>query len=193
MIGAAYLHTAIGWRPAATLTVFGTTASSGSPAFASNGNVFVNTNHPVWLTAQRTREKILTHELFHVLQSNRAWDRSLLWLVEGTAEYFGYRGAFINRGTLTEDEARSCHVFSVSQANPPLGPLSSYESASGAGPVYSLFYLAAARLAALKGIDSLATITSFEAAFDMSKQAFYQDFEAYRQSLTPPAQYVCPH
>ena len=46
---------------------------------------------PYWPRATiRSKQKVIAHEFFHIVQQDLGWSGVLIWLVEGSAEYVGY-------------------------------------------------------------------------------------------------------
>ena len=133
----------------------------------------------------------MVHELFHVLQSHSGWVFSPTWLVEGSAEFVGYRGALIDTGLLSAGQSRGCHIWNISFWSPPMGPLQTYESTIGDGPTYSLFYLAVERLLGDGSLAPLARVTNFQSSFGISQAEFYGSFEQYRTTWQRPSRYEC--
>lgn len=133
----------------------------------------------------------MVHELFHVLQFHNGWVFSPTWLVEGSAEFVGYKGALIDSGLLSAGQAQGCHIWNIAFSSVPLGPLQNYENTIGDGPTYSLFYLAVERLLGGRGLAPLARVTNFQSSFGTSQSDFHSDFEQYRTTLQLPTSFEC--
>ena len=155
----------------------------------------------------RTGETLM-HEWFHVLQmqisGEPAWV-SPVWMNEGAATWSEWQlpSALLNG---TGEQARQWRLERVIQTTESL------ESAEHGyyGWEYDLGALAADRLADHSGADALVEYNrqlfaqavgkerrwvrqstwheAFEAAFDLTVSVFYEDFEAWRQTLPAPTQ-----
>ena len=124
--------------------------------------------------------------------------RGPFWLVRGTEDHteYAYR-AVAGAGAL--EQTRSEQISRASRTAALLESLQTSADADAAGywEAHALAFLAAGRLAALAGEPALFEYyaalpdaadwrEAFEAAFGLSADAFYADFEAYRASVAPP-------
>ncbi|HTQ99393.1 MAG TPA: hypothetical protein VMH83_05365, partial [Candidatus Acidoferrum sp.] len=145
------------------------------------------------------RQKIVVHEMFHLLQFEQHWLGSSTssgpqWLIEGSAEYVGWLG-IANMTTISPAlplaTSRGCMAKQVAdfvtRSPPGLPNLDSLETAqqfSVPGPTYALGMLAVDQLVTGAGANSLltygtalagnATVASaFQSAFGTAQTAFY--------------------
>jgi hypothetical protein len=170
----------------------------GNPGWKNNGPV--------------RRQKIVQHELFHVWQFEYGWINNPVtagatWLIEGAAEWMGYRGL---GGRLSFTTALGCQVKEAAdfaQQSSGLPPLSSVESRTAfqgtVGPLYTHSMLAADYLVeaadgpmAFRAYgDSIKAgvewHAAFQSAFGISTATFYSLFPGYLSGLTVPANYRC--
>jgi hypothetical protein len=161
-----------------------------------------------------TRQKVVIHELYHVLQFERRWlgnpaVAGANWIIEGAAEVIGYRG-IASRNLLPYATASSCQVkevFDFGTRQPPgLPNLSAVETQqqfqTTVGPLYALSMMGMDQLIAASSITALNTYgdaiaagtpwqTAFQSAFGSSTTTFYAQFPAYRAGLSVPSSYVC--
>ena len=122
-----------------------------------------------------------------------------LWLVLGTNDYtyYAYR---VLAGADTLERVRNEQISRASRTAAPLSSLQTHADADDAGgwEARALGFLAAERLVARAGEPALFEYyaalpdaadwrEAFEAAFGLSADAFYADFEAYRARVAPPA------
>ena len=191
-------------------------SQGGSAAFTGLGAVTFCVANPGWMQpGPMNRQKIVIHELYHVLQFERRWTgqpQSITgpdWLIEGSAEVIGFLG-MAQKGWVSTDTARGCWTkemsdFAVRQPPglPALNLLESHQQfQTTIGPTYTVSSLAVDRLIAASGVRALNTFmdaaasqtpsaTSFTSAFGLSPTAFYDQFAAYRSALTVPPAYLC--
>jgi len=202
-IAASYFAAQLNWMPTNTVTVVVSAGASGSStATAARDKITVYTGSKVWpTTAGDLKRKIVSHELFHVVQYSINWPfGTYIWLTEGSAEYVGYQVAVISRGIENADQTRGCHQFSVVHSSPPIPALQQLEGSlfydinNQGATTYSLGYLAAERLTQSAGLASFTQFTSqsaFQTVFSTSLSEFYTAFEQYRSTWRPPANYTC--
>ena len=176
----------------------------GSNAVAYYRHFFVNTLR--WeerKTSPKSRKKISAHELFHVFQSELYQGiRGPNWMTEGTAESFAFK-AMDAAGVLSYDTERNSgedHPGFVRLAMEVTKPLSEMEppglSRAGTSKEYAYYLLAAELLAYHAGeralINYFASLQpgttwqeTFQAAFGMPVEEFYQLFEEHRAAGFP--------
>ncbi len=210
-----YYASKLGWVPEKQITITLTTASGSTTATSAPSALTVFVTGSEWLvTAAELKRKIIGHELFHVLQYTIAWlgNHTILddWLVEGSAEYMGYRAEVIDRGIQGADQTRGCHQFSVDNSSTlvtlPLSKLENqgdFQAAAHASPAYSLAYLAAERAAQDRGLGSFidygrsaataSLAVSFQNGFGKPLSQFYDEFETYRRTWVHSPNYTCLH
>lgn len=190
----AYLERVFQWTPTLDVEVL-LSASTQAPSIATGGatRITVYTKSAGWISARRTRPKIMLHELFHVLQQQEGWSLRTNWVREGAAEYVAYRGTFIDERSLTETLSRECHASQVVNST-AMQPLEGYATSNGEGnvPVYSLYYLAAERLLGGRDITTFKRVTDFASQFGITEADYYPLFAAYRSELRRPARLDCP-
>lgn len=191
-------------------------SQGGSAAFTGLGAVTFCVANPGWMQpGPMNRQKIVIHELYHVLQFERRWTGGPQtitgpdWLIEGSAEVIGFLG-MAQKGWVSTDTARGCWTKEMSDfaarqppGLPSLNLLESHQQfQTTIGPTYTVSSLAVDRLIANSGVRALNTFmdaagsqtpaqTSFTSAFGLSVTAFYDQFAAYRSGLTAPAAYLC--
>jgi hypothetical protein len=197
-IAAAAFQRLFGWTPPNTTVRVSAGANGSLTAAASSNSITAYTGSSVWRsTSGDLKRKIMSHELFHVVQFSIGWPFSTLtWLTEGSAEYVGYRVAIIERGIQSEDQTRGCHQFNVVHSSPSIPPLFQLEGQAfyGPGSMYSVGYLAAERLAQSRGVGSFTAYPGgFSGAFGTSLGDFYTAFEQYRATWSAPANYTCQY
>src|SRR5262249_23493966 len=131
------------------------------------------------------------------------------WLVEGAAEYVGFRVAIVGRGLQSATETQGCQQFSVDHAPVGTTPLSMLEELAfyeaGNQGAYSVGSLAAEQAVQGRGIGSLLTFgvtvaaapslwrDAFQTAFGTPLTTFYDAFEQYRRSWHSPSSYTCTY
>ncbi len=179
---------------------------NGSVAEAGRGQIVVYMPN-FRKQGSQSRAKILIHEYYHEVQRffrgspfiqdgpTRVPQIGPAWLIEGSAEFFGYRVADTH-GFTSYADARQAAVT----ASRKLGTLDSYEShgafsADAPRGAYKLGLLASEFLATRYGLDNLtvkywrnATAsaewnTAFKDAFGLSVEEFYREFEGFRETL----------
>lgn len=186
-------------------------------AEAGKENVFIYTGGPGWPDAISTGtvEKILFHEIFHVLQNRlvapayrnfiEAPDSDVpvggpRWLIEGAAELVGYTLAD-DHGYASFAAARAAKLRDAQAVTAPLSTMESLPGlvAAGPGAAYTVGFLAAELLTATAGPQALARYwteigagrpwqAAFETVFGRSITTFYDEFEVYRrQGFVLPA------
>lgn len=191
-------------------------AQGGGAAFTGNSAItFCMANQGWTVHGQVTRQKIVIHELYHVLQFERRWlggapaSTGPDWIIEGAAEVVGHRGVAA-RNLLDYDTATGCQVkeftdFGVRQP-PGLPNLSTLESRQEwqqtPGPLYALAMTGMNQLLTNSSVTALNTYmdaiaggtpwsTAFQQSFGLSTTTFYDQFPAYRAALPVPPQYLC--
>ena len=113
-------------------------------------------------------QKIVIHETYHLLQFEQRWlgtaSAGANWIVEGGAEYVGWRG-LANRGVIAFEIARGCMVkedadFDARQP-PGLPNLNALETQQAfqttAGPLYPHSMIGVDELLTTSGIGALNT------------------------------------
>lgn len=192
-------------------------AQGGGAAFTGSRSVTFCLSNPGWTVhGPVTKQKIVIHELYHVLQFERRWVGNPAagadWIIEGAAEVVGYRGV-ANRNLLAYPTAVGCQVkevFDFGTRQPPgLPNLNLVEThqqfQTTIGPLYALSMMGMDQLLTTSGIAALniymdavaagagptAWQGAFQSAFGTSHTAFYAQFPAYRVGLTVPPNYVC--
>ena len=181
--------------------------SGSSTAVGGNGAAFIYWASPGWGYGAGENQKIVAHELFHVLQyqlhklvhngetpPNQIRVSGPVWLDEGSAEFVGYRVA-ANRRLLTYQTTLASLVGRAKQVGTPLSSLQTLDEGTIAN-VYSLYEVAVDHLVGITpaGPPALATYfaaigngkawpDAFAAAFGMSIDAYYANFAAYRSTL----------
>ncbi len=175
-------------------------------AVAAPRRTWVYTGSASWLGRDdATRAKILAHEAFHIMQFELAGPQGLdggpddvpragpQWLVEGAAEYIGYR-AIASQGLIGMSAIRAQWI---SRTKLTASLLRSRETSAGLfaepepyqiSPLAVDFLLAARPDALLvayyEAIGGGETWQSaFATVFGMSIETFYEEFEAYRRGL----------
>ncbi|MES2604976.1 MAG: hypothetical protein V4603_08565 [Pseudomonadota bacterium] len=189
--------------------------NGGSSAFTGQQAMTICINNQGWkVHGAVNKQKILIHEIFHLLQFEMRWlgggpaTTGPHWIIEGSAEYVGWLG--INTlGGATLDTARGCMLKEVTdyglQQPPGLPNLSEFEtqqSFSRPGPVYPLSMLGIDQLVTGTSVNALlnygnalttgiAAETAFESAFGTTRAGFYAQFPTYKAALPVPATYLC--
>ena len=200
-----FTTTALGIDPlqGVTVTVRTSNIDDRFVAEAKGTTVLIQTGHPLWIDTYPPlrRQQNPIHEYFHLVQVSLAdqvvvpGNLGPLWLVEGSAEYFGWR-ALVEAGIVSADDIRAYHMANVA-FSPPMGPLSDYEHDPAFytfGSSYSLGYLAVELLVESAGIASLAEFyqelanapdwpTAFTTTFGQAPDTFYALFEETRWSF----------
>lgn len=198
---------------ATSTTATGCTIGGGAAAFTGSQNMTVCVANRGWSDhGAVNKQKILIHEIFHLLQFELRWlggpTPGPHWLIEGSAEYVGWLG--INTlGGATLSTARGCMVKEVAdfalQQPPGLPDLSALETAqafSRPGPMYPQAMLGADQLVTNSSMAALLNYgnalvggagvdAAFESAFGTTRTAFYAQFPAYKSGLTVPSTYLC--
>ncbi|MDY6981674.1 MAG: hypothetical protein SV422_01160 [Pseudomonadota bacterium] len=202
-----------------TLGPIGGCANPGASAFTGPQNLTICTGNHGWTDhGPVTKNKILIHEVFHLLQFELRWlggpPGSITgphWLIEGAAEYVGWLG-IAARGDVTLgfslDIAHGCMLKEVAdfalRQPPGLPNLNVLESPQnfGNGPVYPLAMIGAKQLIDGSSLAQLlaygtalasgtAWTTAFTDAFGTTAMDFYAQFPAYKVGLAVPAEYAC--
>jgi hypothetical protein len=176
-------------------------------AIAGPQVIFINSGC-WWATApDYARAKVVVHEYFHVMQNNLVAPHSLVgvpddqvplggprWLIEGSAEYFGWRVISSNELYVYET-ARQAQIDQARLCATPLESMeTAVEIASACPQSYSLAFVAGDYLAALHGDSGLIAFydsigqgsnwqSAFQSAFGTTITTFYQQFQAYRDDL----------
>jgi hypothetical protein len=204
---AAYFQTVFGRTITQATTISGSLtaagcANQGSSAFTGQRTMTICVGNGGWTVhSALNRQKIIMHETFHLLQFEMQWTGSPTqnsgahWLVEGTAEFMGWRGV-ANAGAIAYDAAKNCMVAQANAQLPPSATLGGMETAAGFGVpgAYQFSMLASDQLVAGTSFSSLMTYgtalaantpwaTAFQSAWGQSSAAFYAQFPAYRTSL----------
>jgi hypothetical protein len=179
-----------------------------STAVASVGIIFLNVGARGWTESTGPqRAKILTHEIFHIVQghlagaswsfgpSNTVPTAGPRWLIEGAAELAGFAGA-ADMGLLSLDQARAQQIANSKYADAV--PLSTWATLDGVNAhpraAYNLFFTAVDFLTRDKGTQSLVAYwraigagktwqDAFVTTFGRSIDSFYFEFEEYRRGL----------
>lgn len=190
-------------------------AQGGGAAFTGQGSItFCLANQGWTVHGPVTRQKIVIHELYHVLQFERRWlgnpqTAGPDWIIEGAAEAVGYRGVAA-RGLLSYATAAGCQVKEVSdfatRQPPGLPNLNAIESRMAwqttPGPLYALAMTGMDQVLSTPGLVALNSYmdaiaggaswpAAFQQAFGRGATTFYDQFPAYRASLPVPANYLC--
>jgi hypothetical protein len=196
-LAAEYLDAHLGGRTQGPIlvTVATTDICYQGTAVAWRGQISVCVNSPGWLTAiDAEKAKISAHEYFHTLQGELNCPPPPVWIVEGSAEYFGYE-VVRDAGLLTSGEIHAHHKTALQYSTPPVPALQEFEEGYGSflGSLYSVFYFAGERLAEQAGLMSLRTFCTsaanqpwrdaFGETFDQSLAEFYEDFATHRDGL----------
>lgn len=181
--------------------------SKSATAVGGTGMIAFDWSNVNWSYGAGQNQKILAHELFHVLQyqldrlvnngatpSNQVRASGPVWLDEGSAEMVGYHVA-ADRRLLSYQSALADQIDRAKQISTPLSSLQTYAE-QNIPNVYSLFHIAADHLVTVApgGIPALATYyaaigngvawpDAFKQAFGMSVQEYYDNFAAYRAKL----------
>jgi hypothetical protein len=178
-------------------------AAAGASAFTGIAKLTICASNFGWTAHDAlNRQKIVMHELFHVLQFEMHWlghpnpdAASAHWMDEGAAEYMGWRGV-ANAGLITVESARQCMIAQANAQVSSSQNLSSMETAQGFGVpgAYQLAMLGVDQLVATPGIGALMTYgtaigagtswpSAFQSAFGTSTTTFYGQFPSYRSGL----------
>ena len=191
-------------------------SQGGSAAFTGLGAVTFCVANPGWTQlGAMNHQKIVIHELYHVLQFERRWLGQAQaitgpdWLIEGSAEVVGFLG-MAQKGWVSTDTARGCWTKEMSDfasrqppGLPALNLLESHQQfQTTPGPSYTVSSLAVDRLINNAGVRSLNSFmdaagsqtqaaTSFNSAFGLPVNTFYDQFAAYRAGLSVPPAYLC--
>jgi hypothetical protein len=193
-----YLPPAVGRGVVATTHIFATVNAStrpGTTAMAGGHRIDVYVNSQGWQTSTSIKKrKIMVHEYFHVLQGEVGWPgmantEGARWLLEGAAEYVGYR-AIIDTGLVSYATVRNCQMANVAGGT-PLAPLAALEGqgfTDASGPTYPLAWLATEK-ASQRNLGTLGLFwmsgdgwrNKFHAAFGVDLEQFYTAFEAERR------------
>ena len=171
-------------------------------AVATTSGIFLNAGHHWYSKAPRDlRMKVIAHELIHGFQHRLMGTRSSwgpTWLTEGTAEFLAYR-ALAEGNILPYSSARETFLESAEIVTEPLRDMeesSGFQGAGGGGRAYRFIPLAMELLASHSGESSFLTYLtlrgpestwqeSFQAAFGMEVEKFYELFEAHRAAGYP--------
>ncbi len=181
-------------------------AGGGSTGEAGPGAIFLYWASTSWRFGAAQNQKIIAHELHHVLQyqldrvSVNSGDDSHVppsgpvWLIEGSAELIGYR-IEVDRWLYPYANILTDQISRAKQFTVPLSSLERRVDVQIAN-VYSLFHVAVDHLVSITpaGAPALTTYLNaigagmawqdaFRAAFGMSVEAYYANFAAYRAGL----------
>jgi hypothetical protein len=192
-------------------------SQGGGAAFTGSRSITFCLGNPGWTVhGPITKQKIVIHELYHVLQFERRWigqpAAGAHWVIEGAAEVVGYRGVS-SRNLLAYPTAVGCQVkeaFDFDTRQPPgLPNLSLLETTqqfqTTVGPTYTVSMMGIDQLLTTAGMSALNTYmdavaagagptawhSAFQSAFGTSHTSFYAQFPAYRSGLTVPPTYLC--
>jgi hypothetical protein len=181
-----------------------------SSALASGERVLVLTSARGWTgSSPLQRQKIVAHELFHVLQNGLLGSANTFprdqetvppggptWLREGSAELAGYT-AIAEAGLGDLAQFRRDRISDMKLGSPGVA-LESVATQGGAGrnggAPYSTGYVAVDYLVQQRGFDAIVDFyrqvgqgktwqAAFESAFGRSIDAFYNEFATYRNTL----------
>jgi hypothetical protein len=157
------------------------------------------------------KQKILTHELFHAVQFEMRWLGSpggtgggAQWMIEGSAEYVGWRGV-ASLGLVTFDTARGCMVRQASDYGAPAtASLDTMESPAGFSVpwAYQFGMLGVDLALASSGMPALITYgnalasgtpftSAFQSSFGTSTTSLYAQFPSYRSGLSGLSSTAC--
>jgi hypothetical protein len=200
-----YFAVTFGWTPTNRITVRAVPASTGPTARTTESTIQISVRTPTWTSASATsKRQIVTHEFFHSLQLSTGWQGSPVWLVEGTAEYVGFRAVIIDPGIQSLEQVRSCRRQSVNASLVPVPPVAELEGDrfyTGTHTTYDLGFLAAEDALAGKPLSTLFTFgplvqfpnwqRAFETVFWRSVGEFYRTFEEARRQWGPSAEGRC--
>lgn len=172
-------------------------------AFSGGSYIVVFTKSRGWTTlAPFDRVHVVVHEYIHSWQREQFGDGAETvptWLIEGMAEYLGY-DAVIDEGLVREQEVIDFHAWSLLDS-PEIDPLDELEARDAFygefGPVYSLAYVAVARLLEDGSIEEIerfqALVESgvpweeaFAEAFGQAVDDFYAEVEDARDEVIAP-------
>lgn len=182
-------------------------ASGNSAAQGGPGAVFLYWAASSWQFGNGASQKIIAHELFHVLQyqtdhltnaGQTPFDQvrptGPVWLDEGTPEMIGYH-VMADRELANYASALAAQITATKQITAPLDQLERL-SQTNIPNVYSLFALSVDHLVKTvpAGLSALATYyralgsgaawpQAFTQAFGMSVTEYYASFAAYRSTL----------
>jgi len=216
----AFHQTMLGRLIAESTTVTGAFSApgcnnGGAAAYTGPHAVVFCLANPGWKNNGPVRQqKIVQHELFHVWQFENHWTGNAAtagatWLIEGSAEWMGYKGIDA-LGLLSFETALGCQIKESSdfatRTPPGLPPLSSVETQaafqSTQGPLYTHSMLAAEYLIQTAGllafrsyVEAIAAGTewhaAFQSAFGISTTTFYNQFPTWLSARPVPASYLC--
>jgi hypothetical protein len=182
-------------------------AANAPAAVGGKGGIFLNWAQYGWTFGAGPNQKIIAHELFHVLQDqldkladdvgtpvNQVQPSGPTWLKEGAAEVIGYHVA-ADRLYWSYASALADQITRAKQISTPLQSLETKQT-NDITNVYTLYMVAVDHLVntAPSGLPALASYYSaigqgmawrnaFTAAFGLTVDAYYLDFAAYRASL----------
>jgi hypothetical protein len=181
----------------------------GTTATGDRGVIFLFTESPSWINTDRARrQKIMAHEVFHVVQfqlhnrrdanstpPNQVRATGPWWLLEGAAETFGYRVA-TNRRMYQSYEAVLNDQKSRARSSAALSDVETHEAQNRTPFVWELMHVGADRLATASpgGLQSFVTFwreigrgvewrVAFNSTFGRTVDTFYAEFAEYRQSF----------
>ena len=179
------------------------TTGGGAVAYYGGDYIVVFTGSPGWVALSPfDRVRVVVHEYIHAWQHQSLGDDEdtlPAWFIEGMAEYLSYDA--ISRLDLVAPQAvRDYHAWSV-QSVPDLAGLDELADHaafySERGPVYSLAYLAIARLLGDESPDLLVQFvdrirfgqnleSALNGVFGQDLDSFYRSFATYRNDLISP-------
>jgi hypothetical protein len=183
-------------------------ASGNSAGQGGPGAVFLYWASSAWQYGDAANQKIIAHELFHVLQYqthhlihagetpfNQVRPTGPVWLDEGAPEMIGFR-VMADRRLDTYADALDTQIAFTRQNSTPLDQLERLSQTFNVPNVYSLFALSVDHLLKVSpaGVSSLAAYyralgagaawaDAFKQAFGMSVADYYANFAAYRSKL----------
>jgi hypothetical protein len=179
------------------------TTGGGAVAFYGGNYIVVFTGSPGWVALSPfDRLHVVVHEYIHAWQhQSLGADGPTLpaWFIEGMAEYLSY-DAISRQGLVRPQAVRDYHAWSVQSAR-DLAGLEELADRSAFytehGPVYSLAYLAIARLLGDESPDLLDKFidrirlgqkseSAFNSVFGQDLQSFYRSFAIYRRDFISP-------
>lgn len=180
-------------------------ASGGTTAVAGSGGMLLYWAHPSWQAGPGDTQKIIAHELFHVLQtqldklgprddvtpSSQVRASGPVWLTEGSAELVGYRVAS-DRGFTDYASVLANQVARARQVAQPPSAVETYDRFNAVPNPYSYGQAAADHLVGLApgGLPALAAYynalgagtdwpTAFRNAFGIAVDAYDASFAAF--------------
>jgi hypothetical protein len=139
----------------------------------------------------QNRWRTLAHELFHIYQQNTQWGNRQQWIIEGSAEFIGFQVGYVERGLMSREQMRRCHIdVSLRQNFPSL----SDTFAVTTGEAYSYAALAHDFLIGndIPVLKKLENATPFDVAFGRTPSDFYRAFDNYKTTWSRYPDPNCP-